>query len=73
MVVLLRLLMEREGEVVSRQDLLEKVWGYDVYPTTRTIDNFIVAFRKYFEPDPRHRGISIRSGEWDIASRNNFR
>jgi two-component system alkaline phosphatase synthesis response regulator PhoP len=30
------------------------VWGYQVYPTTRTIDNFILNFRKYFEPDSRH-------------------
>ncbi len=52
-VMLLRLLMERANEVISREEILEKVWGYDVFPTTRTIDNFIVAFRKYFEPDPR--------------------
>lgn len=52
-IMLLRLLMDREGEVVSREEILQKVWGYDVFPTTRTIDNFIVAFRKYFEPDPQ--------------------
>lgn len=52
--LLLRLLMDRENDVVSREEILQKVWGYDVYPTTRTIDNFIVAFRKYFEPDPQH-------------------
>lgn len=51
--MLLKLLMDREGEVVSREEILQKVWGYDVFPTTRTIDNFIVAFRKYFEPEPR--------------------
>ncbi len=50
--LLLRLLTERAGEVVSREEILQKVWGYDVYPTTRTIDNFIVSFRKYFEADP---------------------
>lgn len=50
---LLRFLFEREGQVVSREEILEKVWGYNVFPTTRTIDNFIVAFRKLFEPDPR--------------------
>lgn len=53
-VLLLKLLMDRANEVVSREEILQKVWGYDVYPTTRTIDNFIVAFRKYFEPDPRN-------------------
>lgn len=50
---LLRLLVEKAGEVVSREEILRKVWGYNVFPTTRTVDNFIVAFRKYFEPDPR--------------------
>lgn len=52
-ILLLRLLMDRAHEVVSREEILQKVWGYDVFPTTRTIDNFLVAFRKYFEPDPR--------------------
>lgn len=51
--LLLRLLVEKAGEVVSREEILRKVWGYNVFPTTRTVDNFIVAFRKYFEPDPR--------------------
>ena len=51
--MLLRLLIERSGQVVSREEILQKVWGYNVFPTTRTVDNFIVAFRKYFEPDPR--------------------
>jgi two-component system alkaline phosphatase synthesis response regulator PhoP len=52
-ILLLKLLMDRTDEVVSREEILQKVWGYDVFPTTRTIDNFIVAFRKYFEPEPR--------------------
>jgi two-component system alkaline phosphatase synthesis response regulator PhoP len=54
---LLKLLIDRKNEVVSRKQILEKVWGYDIYPSTRTIDNFILNFRKYFEPDskePRH-------------------
>ena len=66
-VMLLRLLIEHAGEVVSREEILHKVWGYDVFPTTRTIDNFIVAFRKLFEPDPRnpvhflsHRGVGYK-------------
>lgn len=50
---LLKLLIERKNQVVSREQILETVWGYDVYPSTRTIDNFIVAFRKYFEENPR--------------------
>ena len=51
--MLLKLLIERKGEVVSRQQILQSVWGYDVYPSTRTIDNFILSFRKYFESNPR--------------------
>lgn len=50
---LLKLLIERKNEVVSRQQILQYVWGYDVYPSTRTIDNFILSFRKYFEEDPK--------------------
>jgi len=52
--MLLKLLIDRRGEVVSRQQILQSVWGYDVYPSTRTIDNFILSFRKYFEEDPRN-------------------
>lgn len=48
---LLKLLIDRRGEPVSRQQILQYVWGYDVYPSTRTIDNFILSFRKYFEGD----------------------
>ncbi|TAL62903.1 MAG: response regulator transcription factor [Bacteroidetes bacterium] len=50
---LLKLLIERKNEVVSREDILRTVWEYDVYPSTRTIDNYIVNFRKYFEKNPR--------------------
>jgi len=50
---LLKLLIDRKNEVVSRTLILQTVWGYDVYPSTRTIDNFILAFRKYFEKDPK--------------------
>lgn len=52
-VMLLQMLIEHKNEVVSRNQILQNVWGYDVYPSTRTIDNFIMAFRKYFEPDPK--------------------
>jgi len=51
--MLLKLLVDRKNEVVSRQQILQSVWGYDVYPSTRTIDNFILSFRKYFEDDPK--------------------
>ena len=49
---LLKLLIERKDTVVSRTQILQFVWGYDIYPSTRTIDNFILTFRKYFEKDP---------------------
>jgi two-component system alkaline phosphatase synthesis response regulator PhoP len=51
---LLKLLIEHEGEVVSREQILQIVWGYNVYPTTRTIDNFVLNFRKFFEKDSRN-------------------
>jgi two-component system alkaline phosphatase synthesis response regulator PhoP len=53
-VMLMKLLAENEGQVITRDRILDAVWGYDVYPTTRTVDNFILRLRKYFEPDPRH-------------------
>jgi len=52
--MLLKLLIERKNEAVSREQILETVWNYDVYPSTRTIDNFILTFRKYFEPNQKN-------------------
>jgi two-component system, OmpR family, alkaline phosphatase synthesis response regulator PhoP len=52
--MLLKLLIENKNEVVPREKILQSVWGYNVYPTTRTIDNFILSFRKYFEEDSRN-------------------
>lgn len=67
---LLKLLIEHKNEVVSREHILQAVWGYNVYPTTRTIDNFILNFRKYFEKDtrnPKHfhsvRGVGYKFTE----------
>lgn len=51
--MILKFLVEREGQVVTRDEILEKVWGYDRYPSTRTIDNLMVRLRKYLEEDPR--------------------
>lgn len=48
---ILRMLIDRRGEVVSRQDLLRKVWGYVHLPTTRTVDNHIARLRKKLERD----------------------
>lgn len=52
--MILKLLAEREGHVVTRDEIIEQVWGYDRYPSTRTIDNLIVRLRKFFEKDPRN-------------------
>ena len=67
---LLQLLVDKKNQVVSREEILEKVWGYDVFPSTRTIDNFILSFRKYFEENPREpqffhsvRGVGYRFNE----------
>ncbi|MEI2760166.1 MAG: response regulator transcription factor [Bacteroidia bacterium] len=67
--LLLKLLIEKRNEVVSREHILETVWGYDIYPSTRTIDNFIVTFRKYFEPDPSNPKyfISVRGVGYKFA------
>ena len=49
---LLRYLVEHEGKVVSRDELLKNVWGLSRAPATRTVDTFMLALRKYFEVDP---------------------
>lgn len=64
---MLALFFKNEGKTVSRTTLLETVWGYSSETETRTLDNFIVRIRKYFEPDPSHpvyfqtvRGVGYR-------------
>lgn len=49
---IVRFLASRPGIVVSRDELLNEVWGYDAYPTTRTVDNHIASLRAKLEPDP---------------------
>jgi len=68
--MLLKLLIENKNDVVPREKILQAVWGYNVYPTTRTIDNFILNFRKYFEEDSRNpkffhsvRGVGYKYSE----------
>jgi two-component system alkaline phosphatase synthesis response regulator PhoP len=68
--MLLKLLIENKNDVVPREKILQSVWGYNVYPTTRTIDNFILSFRKYFEEDSRNpkyfhsvRGVGYKYAE----------
>ncbi|MGD8324079.1 MAG: response regulator transcription factor [Gammaproteobacteria bacterium] len=50
--MILKLLSERSGQIVTREDILDRVWGYEVFPSTRTVDNFIVRLRKRFEKNP---------------------
>jgi two-component system alkaline phosphatase synthesis response regulator PhoP len=50
--MLLKLLVERKGQVVSRDEILNEVWSENEFPTTRTIDNFILRLRRLIEADP---------------------
>ena len=52
-ILLMKLLIENKNQVVSREHILKVVWDYTVIPNTRTIDNFILSLRKYFEIDPK--------------------
>jgi len=65
--MILRVLADRPGHIVTREEILDRVWGYEVFPSTRTIDNFIVRLRKRFErnaEEPAHfhtvRGVGYR-------------
>lgn len=65
--MLMKLLVERANQVVSREEILERVWGYRFTTSSRTIDNFIVRLRRYFEVDPKQprfihsvRGVGYR-------------
>jgi two-component system alkaline phosphatase synthesis response regulator PhoP len=65
--MILKMLSEHAGAIVTREDILDRVWGYEVFPSTRTIDNFIVRLRKRFEKNPEEpvhfhtvRGVGYR-------------
>lgn len=61
---ILRFLVRHRGEVVSRDQLLNQVWGYDNYPSTHTVDNHILKLRRKVERDPaRPRYILSIYGE----------
>jgi len=73
--MILKVLADQVGTIVPREDILDKVWGYEVFPSTRTIDNFIVRLRKRFERNaeaPEHfhtvRGVGYRFTEEPEAS-----
>jgi DNA-binding response OmpR family regulator len=62
---ILHFFVQHDDEVVSRDMLLDEVWGYDVYPTTRTVDNYILNLRKKLENDaskPKHILTIHKSG-----------
>ena len=56
---ILKYLYENKNKVVSRYDLLEKIWGYDEQPTTRTVDNFIARLRQKIEDDHNHPKVIL--------------
>jgi DNA-binding response OmpR family regulator len=51
---LLRFFVTSPGRVISRDELLNEVWGFENYPCTRTVDNQVLRLRKKLEPDPAH-------------------
>jgi two-component system alkaline phosphatase synthesis response regulator PhoP len=69
---LLRLFDAKAGQVVSRDEILDTVWGQDQFPSSRTVDNFIVGFRKLFEMDQRnpHFFQSIRGVGYKFVKEN---
>ena len=65
--MILKLLAENSGQIVTREEVLDRVWGYEVFPSTRTVDNFIVRLRRRFERNPESpahfhtvRGVGYR-------------
>ena len=56
---ILQYLLERRGEVVTRDDLLNRVWGYESFPYTRTIDAHIAALRKKIEEQPEKPSLIV--------------
>jgi two-component system OmpR family response regulator len=67
---LVRYFAQHEGRVIGREELLERVWGHASSPTTRTVDNFVLRLRKYFEIDPsqpRHF-LSVRGAGYRFVA-----
>lgn len=69
---LLKLFTMNENRVLPREEILDKVWGEDAYPTSRTIDNFVLAFRRIFEPDQKAPAFfhSIRGVGYKFTNKN---
>ncbi len=70
---LLRYFASHPRRVISRQELLEKVWGLKSYPHTRTVDNFVLRLRRRFEPDPRRpvHFLSVRGAGYKFDPEGN--
>jgi two-component system alkaline phosphatase synthesis response regulator PhoP len=69
---LLKLFIENENKVISRDEILDRLWGKEQFPTARTIDNYILMFRKLFEGDPKNPLYfhSIRGVGYKFTSNN---
>lgn len=66
---ILEYMIKRKGEVITRNDLLDVVWGYESFPTTRTVDNFVARIRKQVEKKPAdpHHILSIRGAGYKFV------
>ena len=64
---LLRYFVERQGQVLRREELLRAVWGYNFLPFSRTVDVHVAWLRQKMEEDPRQPGID-RDGSWQRLS-----
>ncbi|MSP19522.1 MAG: response regulator transcription factor [Bdellovibrionales bacterium] len=68
--MLMKLLVEKEEQVVSRDEILNQVWGYDVFPSARTVDNFILRLRKLFDNPGSPKYIhSIRGAGYKFSKK----
>lgn len=69
---ILKLLYEKTGEVVTREEVIDRIWGEDKYPSQRTVDNYIVTLRKWCETDPKHHLEiqSVRGVGYKLIARN---
>lgn len=63
-------LASHEGKVVSRDELLDAVWGYESFPSTRTVDNYILSLRKKIESDPSepHHLLTVHTSGYKFTS-----
>jgi two-component system, OmpR family, alkaline phosphatase synthesis response regulator PhoP len=71
--MLMKLLVEKENQVVTRDEILNQVWGYDVFPSSRTVDNFILRLRKHFDNPGNPRYFhSIRGAGYKFTKKGSL-